>query len=197
MPKNRPDDPVIDEASCLERVRSGDQTAARELVEYLTPMVTRIVKSRKPWRMADEDLMQEVYLKMFSRLHQYKGQVPFRHWVSRIAVYACIDSLRFHRRRPEYRWSDMPETEADALSQSLANEHADAPDDAVSKADLVDNLMNKLKPEDKMILQLIDLEQKTIAEVQKITGWGESLVKIRTFRARKKLKKLFESTNGS
>ena len=195
--KNRPDDPVIDETSCLERVRSGDQAAARELVEYLTPMVTRIVKSRKPWRMADEDLMQEVYLKMFTRLHQYKGEVPFRHWVSRIAVYVCIDSLRFHRRRPEYRWADMSETEADALTESLANQQEVAPDDAVSKTDLVNNLLNKLKPEDKMILQLIDVEQKTIAEVQKITGWGESMVKVRTFRARKKLKMLFSEPNSA
>lgn len=193
--KNRPDDPVIDEASCLERVRSGDQLAARELVEYLTPMVTRIVKSRKPWRMADEDLMQEVYMRMFKRLHQYKGEVPFRHWVSRIAVSICIDYLRFHRRRPEFRWADMPETEADALNEALANEHTSSPDDALSKTDLVENMLDKLKPEDKMILRLIDVEQKTIAEVQKITGWGKSMVKIRTFRARKKLKDMFIEMN--
>lgn len=193
--KNRPDDPVIDEASCLERVRSGDQLAARELVEYLTPMVTRIVKSRKPWRMADEDLMQEVYMRMFKRLHQYKGEVPFRHWVSRIAVSICIDYLRFHRRRPEFRWADMPETEADALNEALANEHTSSPDDALSKTDLVENMLDKLKPEDKMILRLIDVEQKTIAEVQKITGWGKSMVKIRTFRARRKLKDMFIEMN--
>lgn len=193
--QNRPDDPVIDEAPCLERVRSGDQLAARELVEYLTPMVTRIVKSRKPWRMADEDLMQEVYMRMFKRLHQYKGEVPFRHWVSRIAVSICIDHLRFHRRRPEYRWADMPETEADALNEALANEHTSAPDDALSKTDLVENMLDKLKPEDKMILRLIDVEQKTIAEVQKITGWGKSMVKIRTFRARRKLKDMFIEMN--
>ena len=191
MPRNRPDDPVIDEASCLERVRLGDQLAARELVEYLTPMVTRIVKSRKPWRMADDDLTQEVYLRVFKRLHQYKGQVPFRHWVSRIAVSICIDHLRFHRRRPEYRLSDMPETKADAITESMMNELDAPPDDALSNSELVDTLLSKLNEEDKMILRLADLEQKTILEIQKLTGWGKSMVKIRTFRARKKLKKLF------
>ncbi len=89
----------------------------------------------------------------------------------------------------------MPETEADALNEALANEHTSAPDDALSKTDLVANMLDKLKPEDKMILRLIDVEQKTIADVQKITGWGKSMVKIRTFRARRKLKDMFIEMN--
>lgn len=87
-------DETFDLAECLARVRRRDQAAARELVDHLYPQVFRIVRSRLPRRVAVEDLMQDVFLKMFSRLEQYQGNVPFTHWVSRIAVTTCIDQLR-------------------------------------------------------------------------------------------------------
>ena len=81
-----PDEPVFDLASCLERVRRRDQDAARQLVDHLYPLVIRIVRAHLPRRVAEEDLAQEIFLKMFTRLAQYQGAVPFPHWVSRIAV---------------------------------------------------------------------------------------------------------------
>lgn len=181
----------FDVPACLKRVRANDQQAARELVEHLNPLVTKIVLSRKPWRMSAEDLIQEVFLKMFTRLDQYQGNVPFRHWVSRIAVTTCIDNLRFHRRRPEYRWADLSEAEIESLDAILKNQKETPVNDALSASELVHKLLAELKKEDEMVLRLLDLEQKTIAEISSITGWNQSLVKIRAFRARKKLHKLF------
>ncbi len=100
-------DETFDLAGCLERVRARDQAAARELVEHLYPLVIRIVRSHLPRRVAEEDLAQDVFLKMFTRLAQYQGNVPFTHWVSRIAVTTCIDQLRAQKRRPEFRWADL------------------------------------------------------------------------------------------
>ena len=71
------DDPPLDLAGCLARVRQRDQAAARELVEHLHPLVVRIVRSHLPRRVAEEDLTQEIFLKMFTRLEQYQGAVPF------------------------------------------------------------------------------------------------------------------------
>jgi RNA polymerase sigma factor (sigma-70 family) len=184
-------DEAFDLAACLERVRQRDQSAARELVEHLYPLVSRIIRSRLPRRVAEEDLAQEVYLKMFSRLEQYKGEVPFTHWVSRIAVTTCIDQLRRQQRRPEFRWADLSENEAEVLDSVLADEKAEAPDDHLAAHELVHKLLGQLKPEDQMVLQMLDLEQKTIAEISALTGWNTSLIKVRAFRARRKLQKLF------
>jgi len=142
--------------------------------------------------MAEEDLAQEIFLKMFTRIEQYKGSVPFSHWVSRIAVTTCIDQLRAQKRRPEFRWADLSEGEAGMLDNVLTNERAVAPDDALAASELVHKLLEQLKPEDRLVIQLLDLEQKTIAEISQLTGWKQSLVKVRAFRARRKLKKLFE-----
>jgi RNA polymerase sigma-70 factor (ECF subfamily) len=185
-------DETFDLAGCLERVRRRDQAAARELVEHLHPLVIRIVRAHLPRRVAEEDLSQDIFLKMFTRIEQYKGGVPFSHWVSRIAVTTCIDQLRAQKRRPEFRWADLSESEAGVLDSVLTSEHDVAPDAALAASELVHKLLNQLKPEDQLVVRLLDLEQKSIAEISEITGWKQSLVKVRAFRARRKLKKLFE-----
>jgi len=185
-------DEPFDFAGCLERVRARDQSACRQLVEQLYPQVIRIVRSHLPRRVAEEDLAQEVFLKMFTRLDQYQGAVPFPHWISRIAVTTCIDHLRAQQRRPEYRWADLPESQAEVLDHVLSDDRDVAPGDAMAARELVDRLLGQLKPDDRLVIQLLDLEQKTLAEISELTGWNQTLIKVRAFRARRKLQKLFQ-----
>lgn len=176
----------------LERIRAGDQQAARLLVDHLYPQVIRIVRARLPRRGGEEDLAQEIFLKMFTRLDQYQGQVPLAHWVSRIAVTTCIDALRAQQRRPELRWADLSEAEADTLDAVLTREDAADTADALAAHELVHKLLGQLEPRDRLVLQLLDLEQKTLVEIREITGWNTTLIKVRAFRARRKLQKLFQ-----
>src|SRR3990172_5952849 len=169
---------AFDLPRCLERVRQRDQAAARELVGHLYPLVIRIVRAHLPRRAAEEDLAQEVFLKMFTRLDQFQGSVPFTHWVSRIAVTTCIDQLRAQKRRPEFRWADLSEKEAEVLDAVMVDQSGVAANDSLAARELVQ--------------KLLDLEQRSVAEISDFTGWNPSLVKVRAFRARRKLKKLFE-----
>lgn len=187
------EDESLDLPGCLARVRQGDQAAARELVDHLYPLVIKIVRSHLPRRVQEEDLAQEIYMKMFARMEQFQGAVPFTHWVSRIAVTTCIDHLRAQKRRPEFRWADLSEKEADLLDAVLTSDDEVAPDAAHEAKELVNKLMAQLKPDDQMVIRLLDLEQKTIVEISGLTGWSKSLVKVRAFRARRKLRKLFEN----
>ncbi len=185
-------DDTFDLAGCLERVRQRDQAAARALVEHLYPLVIRIVRSHLPRRVAEEDLAQDIFLKMFTRLAQYQGNVPFTHWVSRIAVTTCIDQLRAQKRRPEFRWADLSENEAEVLDNVLSDTNAEAPSDGLAARELVRKLLDQLGPADRTVIQLLDLEQKSVAEISALTGWGHSMIKVRAFRARRKLQKLFQ-----
>jgi len=186
------DDPPFDLAGCLQRVRQRDQLAARALVDHLYPLVIRIVRSHLPRRVPEEDLAQEVFLKMFTRLAQYQGAVPFPHWVSRIAVTTCIDHLRAQKRRPEFRFADLSEAEAEVLGNVMTNENDVPANDALAAHELVHKLLDQLKPDDQLVIRLLDLQQKTVAEISRLTGWNQSLVKVRAFRARRKLQKLFQ-----
>jgi len=185
-------DETFDLAGCLERVRARDQTAARELVEHLYPLVIRIVRSHLPRRVAEEDLAQDIFLKMFTRLAQYQGNVPFTHWVSRIAVTTCIDQLRAQKRRPEFRWADLSENEAEVLDNVLSDTTAETPSDSMAARELVGKLLDQLSSADRTVIQMLDLEQKSVAEISALTGWGQSMIKVRAFRARRKLQKLFQ-----
>ena len=185
-------DETADFDALLEGVRRGDQAAARDLVTALHPLVRKIARAHLPRRVDEEDLAQEIYLKVFSRLDQYRGVVPFPHWVSRIAVTTCIDQLRFQQRRPELRWADLSETEAEVLDAVLTTENSGREPDVLAAKELVGRLIEQLNPADRMVITLLDLEQKSVAEISRAMGLGQSLVKVRAFRARRKLRKLLE-----
>lgn len=185
-----PDD-AFDYEGCLDRVRQGEQQAARDLVETLHPLVIGIVRARLPRRTDEQDIVQEVFLKVFSRLEQYRGAVPFPHWVARISTTTCIDQLRLWKRRPEFRLADLSEEEASACERALASEHQTRPNDALVVKELVGRLLAELEPKDRLVIQLLDLEQKSLAEVEAVTGWNKTVIKVRAFRARRKLRQQF------
>ena len=61
---------------------------------HLHPLVMKIVRSHRARRMEEEDLAQMIYTKVFTRLEQYEGKVPFTHWVSRVAVNTCLSAIK-------------------------------------------------------------------------------------------------------
>ncbi|HSH96195.1 MAG TPA: RNA polymerase sigma factor [Roseimicrobium sp.] len=183
----------LDVAACLERVRKGDQDAARDLVENLYPLVLKIVRAHLPRRVAEEDLAQDVFMKMFTHLDQFRGAVPFAHWVSRIAVTTCLDQLRAQKRRPELRWADLSENEAEMLDVVLHNENVPHPSEGALAKELANRLLEMLSPEDRIVITLLDMEQRSVAEIQELTGWNASVIKVRAFRARRKLRKHLEN----
>lgn len=183
---------------CLTRVQQQDEEAARALVEHLYPLVIRIVRSHLPRRTAEEDLAQEVFVKMFHRLDQYEPRtgIPFPHWVSRLAVRTCLDALRSERRRPELRWSDLSEEQTAWLDYMLVESVAPPQTSAGEAREIVTQLMAQLAPSDRLVISLLDMEQKSVQEIAQITGWSKTLVKVRAFRARRKLKALAEEFKG-
>jgi len=188
-------DSEFDSGRCLERVRLHDQDAAAALVEVLYPQVIRIVRNHWAKQSDEEDLAQEIFLKLFSRLDQYEARagIPLEHWVSRLAVRTCLDALRAKGRRPEVRIGDLPEEQQAWLDYLAADESAPPDSAAGSARELVGKLLAKLSPEDRLVITLLDLEEKSVKEISELTGWGQSLVKVRAFRARRKLRKLAQA----
>jgi RNA polymerase sigma factor (sigma-70 family) len=183
----------FDLGQCLDQVRRLDQDAAGKLVEQLHPLVIRIVRSHLPRRTLEEDLAQEIFVKLFDRLGQYQARsgVPFEHWVARLAVRTCLDALRAERRRPELRWGDLPEDQVAWLQFMLADQTVAAPETSASSArEVVETLLTQLPPKDRLVLTLLDLEQRSVKEIADLTGWSVTLVKVRAFRARRKLRAL-------
>src|ERR1700742_3114218 len=161
-------EPGFDMAGCLVRVRQKDEDAARQLFQHLFPLVIKVVRSHLPRRMSEEDLTQTVFMKVFANLNQYSGKAPLEHWVSRIAVNTCIKALRAEKVRPELRWADLSEEEEQMLDWLATSDEDLRPDRNVGARELVEKLLQQLKPKDRLVIQLMNLEGRTIEEVREI-----------------------------
>jgi RNA polymerase sigma-70 factor (ECF subfamily) len=182
-------DDRFDMNECLASVRAGDEDAARQLMQRLYPQVISIIRTHRPRRTAEEDLTQMVFIKIFTKLGQFSGNVPFEHWVSRIAVNTCLNQLKAEKIRPEVRWADLSEEEEQVL-HALHEAGDELPvSESLASRELVDKLLATLKPSDRWLITWLHLEGCTMEEIREKTGWNIALIKIRAFRARRKLKK--------
>jgi len=165
-------------------VERSDEAAACELYRVLYPQVIAIVRGHLPRRLPEEDMVQEIFVKVFANLNRYNPAMPLENWVSHLALNTCVDCLRAEHRRPEIRWSDLGENEAAALESLLTTSPEEIGDCLPSLRELFAKLLETLSPADRMVITLQILEEKSVAEIASETGWSKALVKVRAFRAR-------------
>jgi RNA polymerase sigma-70 factor (ECF subfamily) len=100
--------------------------------------------------------------------------------------------LSHEKIRPELRHAIFSEDE-EAVIQNLAATTADlAPEHSFASRELVDKLLTNLSAPDRLVISLLHLEGRSVEEVRQVTGWSIPLVKVRAFRARRKMKKHLE-----
>src|SRR6476659_1032469 len=184
-------DESFDEQACLRQIAAGDENAARELLRHFHPFVLKLVRSHLPRRLSEEDLTQMIFIRIFQNLDKYSGKVPLQHWISRVAVNTCLNELRAEKRRPEWRLADFDEGTAAAIER-LARTETDfaSPDDERVAKELLDQLLDQLSPEDRLLVTLLHLEERSVQEIHLLTGWSRAAIRVRAFRARAKMKKM-------
>jgi RNA polymerase sigma-70 factor, ECF subfamily len=132
-------------------------------------------------------------------LKGFEGRGSMEGWLTRIATNTCLNIIRTAKRRPELVTAELSEDETDWLErkgfESSIEHHRNA-EDRVVAADLAERLLAELPPEDRLALTLIDGEGASVNEVAEMTGWSESKVKVRAFRARKKAREALEKLLG-
>ncbi len=141
--------------------------------------------------------MQDVFLKLLQKLDSYEERegIPFEHWVSRLTVRTCLDALRAEKARPEWRMADLSDGETEWLDY-LLNRQANAPSDHAADAGaVVTRLLALLSPPDRLVLTLLDLEERSTQEIAQMTGWTRPMVKMRAMRARHKLRLIARELN--
>lgn len=181
---------TFDWNNAITGVKAGEESAARRLVEALYPRVIRIVRSHLPRSDDEEDLAQDIFMKMFSKIDQFKNQQPFDHWVARIALNTCYDRLRHQRSRPLFSFSDLSVEQSEFLEATLSASSIPAANTSTSgelARELLQKLIATLKPREQIVIRLLDLEEHSVRETCELTGWGASKVKVTAMRARKKL----------
>jgi len=160
----------------------GDDEAFRRLVERYEPKVARLMWrfSRDPAQC--EELIQEAFVEAYTSLSTYRGDAPFLHWLRRIGTRV---GYRFWTRRDRAR-AEVPLSEAAPLA---------GPGDPVepaAAADIVEHLLGQLPPDDRLVLTLEYLDGCPIGEIAGQTGWTPAAVKMRSYRAKARLREIAE-----
>ena len=177
----------------LPLVEKGDEDASRRMVEALHPVVSRIVRAHLPRRASEEDLVQEILVKVFHRLAQYRRSVPLEHWASRIAVNHCRNAIRAQTARPEWRMSDLSEAHARATEEQAHGREEGPHPCADSDSDfVVESLLVALAPRDRALIRWLEIDDLSVEEICARTGWSSAMVRVRAFRARRRLNARFD-----
>jgi len=179
------------EDELITRSRAGDEDSFETLVRRHSSRVFSIIGSFFRRRDMIEDIAQEVFAKAYFSLGTFTLGRSFEAWVAKIAVNACYDHLRAGRRRIEQQlphetqredeWFELQMLEVARDRHASSERQRDA-------AEIAERLLSKLEPEDRLVVVLIDRDGFSVKEVSEMTGWGQSKVKVRAFRARRVLR---------
>jgi RNA polymerase sigma-70 factor, ECF subfamily len=177
------------EAELIAAVLRGDAASFEPLVQKYSPRVFATARRYARRESEIEDIVQEVWLKAFQKLSSFRGEAPFEHWLMRLAVRTCYDFLRGHQRNRETTFSELSEPETDWLER-FAGDPQTAPEDAAAAKQLIERVMEKLSPPARLVITLLEIEDRSVKEISRLTGWSVPLVKVRAFRARAEMRKL-------
>ena len=177
------------EAELIAAVLKGDAASFEPLIQKYSPRVFSTARRYARRESEIEDIVQEVWLKAFHKLKSFRGEAPFEHWLMRLAVRTCYDFLRAHQRNRESSFSELSEPEEDWLERFMVDPSSAVEDAAAAKL-LVDRVLEKLSPPARLIITLLEIEDRSVKEIAGITGWSVPLVKVRAFRARAEMRKI-------
>lgn len=163
-------------------VLEGQEKAFEALFEKYKRLVGSIAVNYFRQDYQIEEVVQKTFVKAYFELKNFRGnhKFSFVSWISRIAVNVCLDTLRAEKRQSE---------NLSAVELSLI---ADSTESELINQDLAEKLLAKLEVEDRVVLQMLDEEERSVSEIAELLGWSRAKVKVRAFRARRFLRKILK-----
>jgi RNA polymerase sigma-70 factor (ECF subfamily) len=177
------------EAELIAAAVSGDPASFEPLIQKYSPRVFATARRYARLEREVEDIVQEVWIKAYQKLASFRGDAPFEHWLMRMAVRTCYDFLRAHQRNRESAFSEISDEEDNWLERfAAAPESASESSDAAKQ--LIQKILDQMSPAGKLVITLLEIEDRSVKEIADLTGWSVPLVKVRAFRARAEMKKI-------
>ncbi|MCU0882208.1 MAG: sigma-70 family RNA polymerase sigma factor [Hyphomonadaceae bacterium] len=158
---------------------AGDSQAQTELLSALAVRLRSYFRNRGMTPSDGEDLVQETLIAVHTKRSMYDPAQPLLAWVHAIARYRLIDRYR----REKKRGVQVP---VEDWSEALAGEAPEAGDPARDVARLLDQLPDKQRRS----IELVKLQEKSVAEAASLTGWSQSDIKVSIHRGMKLLQRL-------
>ncbi|HME08597.1 MAG TPA: RNA polymerase sigma factor [Bryobacteraceae bacterium] len=185
---------MLVEFELIGQAQAGDDAAFNRIVTAYRKRILGTI-ARLIGRPEDvEDVAQEVFLRLFFSLDQLRTPEVFEPWLYRLTVNASYDYLRRQRRRNESRMADLSEQQV-MLADAVAGGKQDSEQQRKGQVrELVEELLDGVSSEDRILLTLKEVEGLSLKELEKIYSVNENALKVRLFRARQRVLKAFEAS---
>ena len=177
------------EAELISAVLKGDAASFEPLVTKYQGRVFATARRYARRESEVEDIVQEVFIKAYQKLPGFRADAPFEHWLMRMAVRTCYDFLRAHHRNRETAFTELTDLETDWLDRFVAEPNS-ASEEADAARQLIEKVLSALSPPARLVITLLEIEERSVKEIAELTGWPVPVVKVRAFRARAEMRKI-------
>jgi len=181
---------ALSDTDLINKAQNGDESAFNELVCRYDRNVLALTLKYVNDRDDAKDIYQEVFLRVFRGLKNFKFKSEFSTWLYRITVNVCLTFIKSGKKQSMVRInSDMENDDIDYIAGS--DDETNSPDELLSRNEFTDNVkeaLEKLSPKQKMIFVLKHFEGYKIREIASMIDCGEGTVKKYLFEANHKLR---------
>jgi RNA polymerase sigma-70 factor (ECF subfamily) len=179
---------AADDRELVRRAQAEDKEAFEELIRRHQHRVFAVAGGILRWREDVEDIAQQVFVKAYFSLKRFDQRAAFTTWLYKITVNECWDLLRKKKVRPLVYESELSEEQARQYSVS-GETRRDEPDisEKLAARQRVERLLENLEERDRLMLILKEVEGFAVEEIANILGLNANTVKVRLFRARRRI----------
>src|ERR1700735_1192322 len=175
------------ERELVRLAQSGEEAAFEELIRRHQQRVFGLVSGILRRREDVEDVVQQVFLKVFVSLKRFDQRAAFSTWLYKISVNECWDYLRKKKVRPLVYEADLSGEQVLRLGGVVSADPPASSSDRAEARDLLERMMEKLPEQDRELLVLKEVEGFSVQELAEILDLNVNTVKVRLFRARARL----------
>ncbi len=176
----------LEDSLYIEKVLNGDTSAYTILVNKHKDMVFTIARKIARSTEDAEEIAQDAFIKAFKSLENFKQRSKFSTWLYRITYNTAVSRVR----KKNIEVSVIDDEVIENYPGEQVYEFVEAMDDQ-RQQQFIDTALEKLPPEDNVVITLFYLEECSVEEISKITALSKSNVKVKLHRIRKRLYKEF------
>jgi RNA polymerase sigma-70 factor, ECF subfamily len=176
----------------VKRAQSGDAAAFNEIVQAYRKRILGTVFRLIGRREDVEDVGQDVFVRLYFSLGQLRTPEVFEPWLYRLTVNAAYDYLRKRRRNPALRMADLSEEQVSAADAVASGKRLSEENRRAEFSELMNALLDQVSEEDRVLLALKEVQGLSLKELEAIYDVNENALKVRLFRARKRLHRAYE-----
>ena len=183
---------MLVEASLIKRAQSGDVGAFNEIIrayrKRILGTIFRLIGSSEDV----EDVGHDVFVRLYFSLDQLRAPEVFEPWLYRLTVNAAYDYLRKRRRSGDVRMADLSEEQLSMADAAAGSKESAKLENQKQLRETLDVLMGQVSEDDRLLLGLKELQGLSLKELRQVYGVSENVLKVRLFRARKRVLKAYD-----